>query len=105
MVSAIAIAEYLIEHSIAAHRLMSGRHYSATHPAQQLLAWIRDRGLAEFSLRDAYDSLRRRTDFHELDAVTAAAEVLCRHDYIRLLAQEKRPGRPSIRYAVNPMEP
>lgn len=105
MVSAIAIAEYLIEHSIAAHRLMGGRHYSATHPAQQLLAWIRDRGLAEFTLRDAYDSLRRRTDFHELDAVTAAAEVLCRHDYIRLLAPEKRPGRPSIRYVVNPLEP
>lgn len=105
MVSAIAIAEYLIEHSIAAHRLMNGRHYSSTHPAQQLLAWIRDRGLAEFTLRDAYDSLRRRTDFHELDAVTAAAEVLCRHDYIRLLAPEKRPGRPSIRYVVNPLEP
>jgi replicative DNA helicase len=104
MTAACVLGDYLIEHSIAAHRLMSGRHFSATHPAQQLLSWVRDKGLAEFSLREAHQSLRGRADFTEVEAVEAAAEALCRHDYLRLLAPEKRPGRPSVRYAVNPME-
>lgn len=105
MASATAIGEYLIEHSIAAHRLMSGRHFSATHPASQLLAWLRENEVTDFSIRDVHDRLRRRTDFHEAEAVATAALVLERHGYLRLLANEKRPGRPTVRYAVNPLEP
>lgn len=105
MASATAIGEYLIEHAIAAHRLMSGRHFSATHPAQQLLSWIRDKAMETFSVHEAHVSLRGRADFHDAEAVAAATEVLARHDYLRLLAPEKRPGRPTVRYIVNPQEP
>lgn len=103
---ALDLAEYLIGHAVAAHLLMQGDALAVSDTAVQLLGWIRRNRLADFTVREAHQSLRGRVDFQLAETVHLAAAVLAAAGYLRSVAVDKDgPGQPpSPRYAVNPSE-
>ena len=99
--SAISIGDYALEHARAAFALMGADHQ--VELARRVLGWVRDRGLTEFSRRDAFYQLRNSQlpKVTDLDPVLA---LLVAHDYIAPLTVSagRSGGRPSQRYRVNP---
>lgn len=103
--AACQIADYLIGHATLAHRVLRGQSLATSTTAVQLLGWVRAHGQAEFTVRDAHDSLRHRVDFTNAETVHAAALVLAEAGYLRQIVPDKNPpGRPTTRYLVNPSE-
>ncbi len=100
---ACCVADYLIEHARAAHILMAG---GASRSAErQLLGWLADRNLGDFTVRDAHQALRDRVIFYEVEAVRDAAEGLACRGWLMPVEQPRSPkgGRPpSPRYLVHP---
>lgn len=78
-----------------------------SEPARQVHRWIRKTGVAEFSERDIYASLRGAKRFKEVAAVQAALYTLASMGWVQRLPDPERPagqpGRPpSPRWIVNP---
>lgn len=98
----VRIARYLIPHAETALRLMTAKESRADDDARYVLRWIRERGLREFSKRDAHQHGRRR--FKSVNDIDAPFQLLCDRGYLRKLPNDSAgPGRsPSPRYAVNP---
>lgn len=102
---ALLLADYLIQHAVAAHSLMRGDALATSDKAVQLLGWLRKNGHAECTLAEAHQALKGRLDFRKAEDVKEAADVLVVHGYLRAVAPEAgKPGRPSVRYLVNPLE-
>lgn len=106
MVAACALMDYLTQHAIAARRLMLGEALVTDDKARQVIGWAREHGLATFTVREAYQALRGRVAFRKAEAVHNACAVLEQAGWLRkVVAEQNGPGRPSQRYAVNPLEP
>jgi hypothetical protein len=98
--SAVSVGDYAIEHARAAFGLMGAD--PQVELARRVLRWIADGKLAEFKRRDAFDQLRdqRLVKVTDLDP---ALELLVAHGYLARVAASRGPGRPSVRFRVNPL--
>ena len=95
---AIRLGELLITHATAAFGIMQ-KPEKIEH-AEKLLAWILRNGNPEFNLREMFRSHQSR--FGEMAAMMPSVLLLQDHGYIRPAEKEKKQGRPSDVYAVNP---
>lgn len=104
--SAIVLARWAVPHAEAVIRLMLGAG-AGLDDAAYVLRWIRDRGLKEFSRRDAGQHGRSRFD-KEPERLKDALEVLADRGWIRRIADSAPDGagRPSgPRFIVRPELP
>lgn len=103
MLAAIELGRWAVPHAEAVIGLMAGAN-GAIDDAAYLLRWVRDRGLGEFTRRDAHSHGRYRFD-GEPKRLDDAIELIVDRGWIRPVggdAAGKR-GRPaSPRYSVNP---
>ena len=102
MRAAIELGRWAVPHAEAVIGLMAG----ATGPiddAAYLLRWLRDRGVAEFTRRDAGQHGRSRFD-GDPKRLDEALELLADRGWIRPVVEPRAGvGRPSSpRYAVHP---
>jgi hypothetical protein len=95
---AITVGEILMSNALAAFRIMQ-KPEKIEH-AEKLLAWVRRNGAPEFHLREMFRSHQSR--FGEMAAMMPAVGLLQDHGYIRPREKEKKPGRPSDIFEVNP---
>lgn len=98
--AAIKIARYLIPHAAAAIALMGAEESQVNDDARYLLRWIQQ-GQGDFLARDARKHGEHRFAGDD-ERFNAAIDSLVDRGYIRLLPAEKRRGRPSPRFEVNP---
>lgn len=98
--SAIALAQYLLDHVQAAFALM-GVDPDVEH-ARRILAWIERTRAQRFSKRDVWQTTRAY--FKKASELDAPLSLLCEHGYLREQYQERSgPGRkPSSVFLVNP---
>lgn len=104
MREAIALAPYFVSHALAAFDLMSGRR-SPLEPARAVLAWIRRKGLTEFTVRQAWRDLSGQAWATATEEVREALADLEDLGWLCLRTttdQPRRRGRPSEIYDVNP---
>ncbi len=99
--AAIGIGDYAIAHARAVFALVGAD--PDVELAGRVVRWIHDRGLPEFSRRDAFDQLRstRTPKVTDLDPALA---LLVAHEYLAPVPSAHNPmgGRPSQRFRVNP---
>jgi hypothetical protein len=95
---AIALGCLFLSNTVAAFRIMQ-KPEKIEH-AEKLLAWIVRNGKPEIHLRDMFRSHQSR--FGEMATMMPAIALLQDHGYIRPKDKEKKPGRPSGVYEVNP---
>ena len=95
---ALALAGPLISHAQAVFGMM--KTPEKIEDAEKLLKWILRNGQPDFRLRDLFRTHQSR--FPEMMAMTPAVELLQEHGYIRPVPKEKKLGRPSDLYEVNP---
>jgi replicative DNA helicase len=98
--SAISVGNYAIEHARAVFGLMGAD--PQVELGRRLLRWIADRALTEFSRRDAFDQLRDQR-LQKVTDLDRALELLLAHGYLARMATFRGPGRPSVRFRVNPL--
>jgi hypothetical protein len=94
--SAIAIGRYLIPHALAAFE----QSQSGTAGARIILDWIKRNGRTEFSRREVHQALR--SQFLHAGDLDQPLETLKNDGYLRRIDATRQPGRPSVRYIVNP---
>jgi hypothetical protein len=101
MRAAIATGAALAEHALAAFGLMGAD--PAIEDAKHLLGWIRRKGLAEFTQRDAHRNHGSR--WPKANDMLAGLCVLEERGYIRKreTSNPDKSGRPSIVFDVNPI--
>lgn len=96
---AIKIAEYLIAHALIAFDAMNFN--PLVDDARALINWISER--ERFTRREIMQSHRRR--FPAVENIKPALDLLCDHEFIVELPQERATGRgrpPGPKYIVNP---
>jgi len=99
MQDAIEVAKFLIPHAGAAFGQMGEE--GPLEDARVILRWIIGGKRATFTRRECYRSHRGR--FPHVEDIDSPLEILIDHSWIQLLEEdERRPGRPSIQYRVNP---
>jgi hypothetical protein len=96
--NALAFSDYLIAHAKVGLAIAGSDPRSAL--ATRTLAWVRSRSLLEFTQRDAHRALHGSGATPE--EVGAVLSFLEQHEYVRELGSERRQGRPSRRFIVNP---
>ncbi|MEP3482379.1 MAG: DUF3987 domain-containing protein [Fuerstiella sp.] len=96
MQQAIHIGRFIESHTRAVFQAMG--HNPAIVTAQKVARQIVSEGVTEVSRRDV---MRIDRTINVTDA-QAAIDLMVEHGYLIPLQQEKRRGRPSDRYAVNP---
>jgi replicative DNA helicase len=97
--SAIAIAEYLIPHALAAFDEIGAD--PVLQGAWTVAGWLRRHGRDRFSKRQAHAALR--SSFREAVELDPVLELLVEHGYIRELPAPSQGGRPSRQFEVNPL--
>lgn len=97
--AACKIGEYAAQHALIAFGMMGADPLRAK--AERLLAWIRKNKKPEVSARDAYHE--NRAHFARPGDVAPALDLLVEYGYLRELDRCGGPGRPSRRFAVNPL--
>ena len=70
--------------------------------AMWLLDWLRASRTTVFTRRDAYNEPANRIHFPYAETVDEPLAMLVEAGWIRALPQGKGPGRPSLKFAVNP---
>jgi len=98
MDGAIGIARYLIPHARTAFDLMGVD--APLEDARRILRWIVSGQRTEFTRRECHRALTAH--FPRAEDLDPALALLAEHGWIRAAEDVKRPGRPSIRYQVNP---
>ena len=101
MLRAVRIGEFLQAHALIAFDMMESDPVARL--ARYILAWIRRKGVAVFTVRDAYQHLRAR--FKAPTEMEEPLELLIEHEVIRRRPEPPRtgPGRPpSPTFEVNP---
>ena len=94
--SACLLGRYLRSHALAAFGLMAAD--PAEQLAERILAWLKERRLGEFSLRDSYRALKAAPS-----ETTEALRLLEQLGWVRRLSLPETGGRPSSpRWAVHP---
>ena len=97
----IELGEYFLAHARAAFAEMGAD--IEIEGAKHVLAWIRRRGLEQFSERNAYQGMKGR--FRKVAEVRPALRLLVDHNYIRQMPSPERGGsgrKPSPIFEVNP---
>ncbi|MBM3740404.1 MAG: DUF3987 domain-containing protein [Acidobacteria bacterium] len=94
----LGIVTPLIDHALAVFNLME-RDKNSEH-ALKILAWLRKRGDATFSLRECFCAYQYR--FKTMGGMRPTMLLLEQHYYIRPCSKEPVSHRPSEVYAVNP---
>lgn len=99
--AAISVGDYAIAHAQAAFALMGAD--PVVELARRVLAWIADRGLTEFSRRDAFYHLRCAS-LPKVTDLDPALTLLVDHEYLAPvpIVRSSVGGRPSQRFRVNP---
>ncbi|MGO9180000.1 MAG: YfjI family protein [Candidatus Limnocylindrales bacterium] len=100
MAAALEIGEYLIAHALAAFDMMSADQ--RLEAARRIGRWIVATRQATFTQREAFRALRGQAMFPTVERLTAGLAALDEHGWVRQLAPERGPGRPSSRYETNP---
>jgi replicative DNA helicase len=100
MAAAIEIGSYLIDHATAAFGLMAAD--PRLDAARRIGLWIVGNNKATFTQREAFRALRGQAIFSTVEGLTAGLNALEDHGWVRGVATERGPGRPSSRYAANP---
>ena len=95
---ALALADVLTTHTLAALQLMELD--PAVEDARRILRWIYRIEKPQFTVRDCFHF--HQGHFKRVDAMDPAMDILLRHGYVRPLPQEKKLGRPTGLYEVNP---
>jgi hypothetical protein len=90
------LGHYAGAHALAAFAMMGAD--PAQHAAQRILGWLERAAVPAFSTRDAYRELRTLKP----ERARAGLAELAERGWIRPLADGKRTGRPSERWAVHP---
>jgi hypothetical protein len=67
-----------------------------------VLRWITEGKFTEFRRRDAFDQLRDQR-LQKVTDLDPALELLLAHGYVARIAVSRGPGRPSVRFRVNPL--
>jgi len=104
--SAILLARWAVPHAEAVVGMMAGAD-GPIDDAAYLLRWIRERGLSEFTRRDAHNHGRARFDSEPV-RLNDALELLADRGWIKRIADVApvAPGRPpSPRFIVRPELP
>ena len=95
---AVQLGALLVGHALVAFRTIQ-KPEKIEH-AEKLLSWIVRNWKREFSLRDMFRAHQSR--FGEVAAMMPIVFLLQDHGYLRLIAKDRKPGRPSDLYEVNP---
>lgn len=99
---ALAIGQYLRLHAQAAFQEMGTD--PAVEGAKRILAWVRRSELRDFSKRAAFKALQGQSLFKRAADLDPALELLVDYEYVRAVETgERRPGRPTEQYEVNPL--
>lgn len=102
MVRSISLGRYLVPHAGSAISSMGANpdHNAAKH----ILRWMEERALQSFTRREVQQSTRRATAFDEPARLDRALDLLTDNGFLRKVSEPpKGPGRPSIRFEVNPL--
>jgi hypothetical protein len=94
----LLLTSVLIPHALAAFDLMGADE--GMSGARKILNWIHKNSLSEFSGRDCFEATKGT--FKKVSVMETSLTVLKEHFIIRDLPPEKKPGRPSIMFEVNP---
>lgn len=99
---AISIGEYWLEHAKAVHDMWGAD--DTLSKARQILAWIVQNGILDFSIRDLYGANRRL--FPRADDTVQPLELLVERGWLRALFDGPisvgRRGKQSPKFAVHP---
>jgi hypothetical protein len=95
---ALGLADVLIPHALAAFDLMGADE--GMSGARKIFNWICRKDLTEFSSRDCFEATKGT--FKKAHVMEVPITVLTEHFIIRERPPEKRRGRPSIVFEVNP---
>lgn len=98
---AIKLARWAVDHAEAVVSLM-GADCEPLRDAAYVLGWLRDRGLPDVTRRDIGQHGRSRFD-KDPDRFNRCLMLLIDRGWLRGIGSgEKRPGRPSVSFEVNP---
>jgi len=90
---------------VFAHHAIEAFSIMATNPeiekAKKVMAWINQKDLKEFTLRDCHHALQQQ--FPRVSDLTPGIDVLAERNIIQTKQPEKREGRPSKMYEVSPL--
>jgi len=98
MNDALTLAAILSEHALKAFGMMGAD--PDIDAARKVLRWIERTRSIEFKAKDCFDALRG--SFKRMIELEPAFSVLIERYYIVELGQERKPGRPSRKFKVNP---
>ncbi len=100
MQAAVEIGRYLVAHALAVFDYMGAD--PRLEAARRIGRWIVATHQATFTKREAFRALRGQALFATIDRLTAGLAALDDHGWVRPLAPERGPGRPTARYETNP---
>ena len=98
MQKALEIASIFSSHALIAFDIM-GTDKVFDH-ARKLWRWIERNGQESFSKRDCFNALKGT--FHRVKKMEDPLRVLVERNHIREIPREKKIGKPSTKYIINP---
>ena len=99
MDTAVGWGQAILTHALAVFDFMGAD--AQMEDARRILKWIQRRGQTEFSFRDCHHD--NQTKYPKTALLEPAIHILVERQYIRLKPREKKSGRPSRLYEVNPL--
>ena len=99
MDAAVAWGQAVLTHALAVFDFMGAD--VEMEDARHILKWLKRRDIREFKLRDCHYEHQRR--FPKSEDLHNPLRILADRHYIRLKPREKKAGRPSVQYQVNPL--
>lgn len=98
MTTTLDIASVFASHALIAFDLMGTD--KSLEQARKVWRWIERNRHQEFSKRDCFNALKG--SFHRVTNMEEPLKILIERNHIREVSKEKRVGKPSVKYAVNP---
>jgi hypothetical protein len=99
--AAISISQYLIEHALAAFRMIGSD--PAIPAARKIVGWLQRQRKMRITLRELHQGMQGT--FQTVEELDRPVSLLLRHQYLRTLPVDRKPGAgrpPSPVYEVNP---
>lgn len=96
--AALELAAVFADHALIAFDLMGAD--KSLEQARKVWRWVEHGRYEFFSKRDCFNALRGT--FHRVVNLEEPITVLIERNYIREMSREKRVGKPSVKYSVNP---
>ena len=95
---ALELASIFSSHALIAFDMMGAD--KAVEQARKIWRWIERNGQKSFTKRDCFNALKGT--FHRVLNMEDPIKVLIERNHIKEIPREKKVGKPSIKYAVNP---